>query len=288
MRPTMVASVALLLAAPAVAGCAPEAEVPVAKAASFVSAATPSPSPTVRKPVLVPKGVTAGYVVFDRELRKVTVFRNVHKRFRSASVVKLLIAIDHLEDVAKPDLALLQPMLRVSDDNAATALWRRGGQGKIILRMTKRIGLTDTSPPPADKPGFWGYTAISALDIAKVYRYILEKADPKVRSTILTQLRNADQCGSDGFDQYFGIPRAVPKPWAIKQGWSGYGSIPPSKCVRARTSFADIDFTNPVLHTTGLLGNRYILVLLTTQTTPWHDATKKITKLTKDIYRAAL
>ncbi|GAA0445461.1 lipoprotein [Acrocarpospora corrugata] len=238
--------------------------------------------------MIVPKGVTAGYVVYDRQLRKVTVFRNVHKRFRSASVVKLLIAIDHLEDVNKPDLALLQPMLRVSDDNAATTLWRRGGQGKIILRMSKRLGLTDTSPPPADKPGFWGYTAISALDIAKVYRYLLEKADPKVRNAVLTQLRKADQCGSDGFDQYFGIPRAVPKPWGVKQGWSGYGSVPPSKCVRVRASAADVDFAHPVLHTTGVLGDRYIMVLLTTQTTSWSDSTKKITKLAKDVYRAAL
>ncbi|GIH25662.1 lipoprotein [Acrocarpospora phusangensis] len=260
----------------------------MSKAASFVSEATPSPTRTARKPVLVPKGVTAGYVVFDRQARKVTVFRNVHKRFRSASVVKLLIAIDHLEDVAKPDLALLQPMLRVSDDNAATALWRRGGQGKIILRMSKRLGLTDTGPPPADKPGFWGYTAISALDIAKVYRYLLEKAEPKVRDTIMTQLRKAGQCGSDGFDQFFGIPRAVPKPWAVKQGWSGYGSVPPSTCVRARAASADVDFVHPVLHTTGVLGDRYIMVLLTTQTTPWADATKKITKLVGDVYRAAL
>ncbi|WP_214110631.1 hypothetical protein [Acrocarpospora catenulata] len=287
MRPSLVAVAGLLLLAPVLGGCASEPPVPVTKTAAFESAATPPPSPAPRKRVVVPSGVTAGYVVFDRQARRVTVSRNVHKRFRSASVVKLLIAIDHLEDVAKPDLAVLRPMLRVSDDDAATALWRRGGQGKIILRMAKRLKLTDTSPPPADKPGFWGYTAISALDIAKVYRYLLEKAEPKVRDTIMGELRKAEPCGSDGFDQYFGIPRAVPRPWAVKQGWSGYGSVPPSKCVRARTATADVDFVHPVLHTTGVIGDRYIMVLLTTQTTAWADATKKITKLARDVYRAA-
>src|SRR5262245_36462644 len=47
--------------------------------------------------VRIPTGVTAGYVVFDRVAGRVTVGGNVHHRFRSASVVKLLIAIDYLE-----------------------------------------------------------------------------------------------------------------------------------------------------------------------------------------------
>ncbi len=265
--------------------------------------ATPSPSKTPQ-PVRVPSGVTAGYIVFDRQARKVIAHHQVHHRFRSASVVKILIALDYLERQKGPipagDLALLKPMLRGSDDNAATALWRRGGQGKIIQRMVRKLGLTDTGPPPAAKPGFWGYTAISAIDIARVYRYVLERSDSRVRDFILGHLRNAQQCATDGFDQYFGIPRAVPRPWAVKQGWSGYGSVPPVKCVRVKTTAlqgtpalasraarADsVDFSRPVLHTTGVIGNRLIMVVLTLQPpgASYATSTKRLTKLAKDVY----
>jgi hypothetical protein len=268
-------------------------------------------------------------MVFDTAAGKVTTHYRSHARYRSASVVKILIALDYLQSrprgaaIPKGDLALLQPMLRASHDNAATALWRRGGQTAIIKRMVRRLKLTDSGPPPADKPGFWGYTAISAADIVKVYRYLLERAAPAHRDFILGNLRRASQCGADGFDQYFGIPRAVPKPWAIKQGWSGYGSVPPVRCVKVRsnsmppllakadgasaagnaaassassaspassTEVPGVDFTRPVLHTTGLAGkdDRFIIVLLTSQPAgaTWQSSVSRMTTLTKGVYRA--
>jgi hypothetical protein len=301
------------------AGAAPTGTLAAGAVPTGMEGATPSPSETPH-PVRVPSGVTAGYVVFDRQARKVVAHHQVHHRFRSASIVKILIALDYLERQKDPipagDLALLKPMLRGSDDNAATALWRRGGQGKIIQRMARKLGLTDTGPPPAAKPGFWGYTAISAIDIARVYRYVLERSDSRVRGFILGHLRNAQQCATDGFDQYFGIPRAVPRPWAIKQGWSGYGSVPPVKCVRVKTTALEaapalasaagtapsirvatgsatkatsansVDFSRPVLHTTGVIGDRLIMVVLTLQPSgsSYASSTKRLTKLAKDVY----
>ncbi len=205
----------------------------------LMAATAPASAAAPGKPH-VPAGVTAGYVVFDRQAAKVTEYRDAHRRFRSASVVKILIAIDHLESresVPQRDLALLKVMLRVSDDDAATSFWTRGGQGRIIQRMARKLRLTDTVPPPAGKPGFWGYTSLSAMDVVRTYRYLLDRADPRVRDLILGHLRRSGQCGSDGFDQYFGIPRAVRGPWAVKQGWSGYGSTPPVRC-RPATSTA--------------------------------------------------
>ncbi|MEU4407069.1 hypothetical protein AB0F88_21315 [Streptosporangium sp. NPDC023963] len=204
----------------------------------LMAATAPASAAAPGKPH-VPAGVTAGYVVFDRQAAKVTEYRNAHRRFRSASVVKILIAIDYLESrrsVPSRDLALLKVMLRVSDDDAATSFWTRGGQGRIVQRMARKLRLTDTVPPPADKPGFWGYTSLSAMDVVKTYRYLLDRADPGVRDLILGHLRRSGQCGSDGFDQYFGIPRAVRGPWAVKQGWSGYGSTPPVRCRPATPS----------------------------------------------------
>ncbi|WP_211591920.1 hypothetical protein [Microbispora sp. H10836] len=255
-----------------------------------------SPAGTVR----VPAGVTAGYAVVDVTTGKTVARHLAHHRFRSASVVKILIAVDYLERhkgaVPARDRALLTPMLRGSDDDAATALWRRGGQGEIVRRMARRIGLTETAPPPAAKPGFWGYTAVSAADMALVYRYLLRRAEPRVRDFVLGNLHSASKCASDGFDQYFGIPRAVPRPWAIKQGWSGYGAVPPVKCTRATVASLRIgavtmggnpvDFGRPVLHTTGVIGDRLIMVVLTLQPSgaSFTKSAERVTKLARDLY----
>lgn len=187
-------------------------------------------------PPRVPAGTTAAWVVFDRRAGsagKIVAARNAHRRYRSASVVKILIAIDYLErrkTVPAADARLLGEMLRSSDDAAATTLWSRSGRGAIVTRTARRLGLADTAPPPASHPGFWGYTSLSAYDVVRTYRYLLDTAEPRVRDTILGHLRRATPCGNDGFPQYFGIPGEVPRPWAVKQGWSGFGTVPPTRC----------------------------------------------------------
>jgi hypothetical protein len=50
--------------------------------------------------VAIPDGVTAGYAVFDRETGQFVQQHNADHRFRSASVVKLLIVLDYLWDRA--------------------------------------------------------------------------------------------------------------------------------------------------------------------------------------------
>ncbi|RAY16097.1 hypothetical protein DPM19_03970 [Actinomadura craniellae] len=305
--------------APLLAGCGmlgPASAPPAAEPAAPTSAsAAPTPAPTrpaVRAP-RVPAGVTAGYVLYDRQTRRVVLRGNERRTMRSASVVKVLIALDYFAarpasaPVPAADAAMLRPMLRSSDDRAATLLWRRGGQGAIIGRMRARIGLTDTAPPPADKPGFWGYTAISALDIARTYRYLLERAPRPARTFIMTQLHQATQCGVDRFDQYFGVPRALPRPWAVKQGWSGFGDVPAVPCTGPRApgvspaagggpafhpvAAPDLGLGRPVLHTTGTFGqgDRYVLVLLTLQPagSPFQAAATRVTGLARQIGRAA-
>ncbi|MET7338427.1 hypothetical protein [Nonomuraea sp. NPDC005650] len=254
----------------------------------------------------VPAGTTASWVVFDRQAGKFVTARNAHRKFRSASVVKILIAIDYLErrkSVPAADARLLKVMLRSSDDDAASAFWDRDGKGQIIVRMARKLGLADTAPPPASKPGFWGYTSLSAYDIVRTYRYLLDRAEPRVRDTILGHLRQSTPCGTDGFDQTFGIPDAVPRPWAVKQGWSGFGNTPPTRCSGARAVGAPIswiaqratgsgvpDYGRPVLHTTGLVGKkeRYVMALLTAHPAggTWASSVARVTKLTGDLYRS--
>ncbi|GAA4917554.1 hypothetical protein HD597_005710 [Nonomuraea thailandensis] len=290
----------------------PLAVVPVVMAAL----AAPAHAAEAAAPPRVPAGTTAAWVVFDRQAGKIVATRNAHRKYRSASVVKILIAIDYLErrkSVPAADAKLLKVMLRSSDDDAASAFWDRLGKGQIIVRQARRLGLSDTTPPPASYPGFWGYTSLSAYDIVRTYRYLLDRAEPRVRDTILGHLRRSTPCGTDGFDQTFGIPDGVPRPWAVKQGWSGFGTTPPVRC-DARTAAVSYrsdaaatgapiswiaqratgtgvpDYGRPVLHTTGLAGqgDRYVLAVLTAHPAggTWSSSVKRTTTLTRDLYRS--
>jgi hypothetical protein len=288
------------------------------KAATGLAAATAglllAAAPAHAAPI---EDVTAGYVVVDADSGETTLQHNEHMKFRSASVVKLLIAIDYLEtldgaEIPAEDRALLEPMLRSSNDDAASALWVRGGQKAIVDRMVAQIGLDDTAPPVDE--GMWGYTAISAADVAKIYQYILDEAKPEVSEFMLTNLHKHTKCADDKFDQSFGIPSAVDEPGAVKQGWSGFGGAPePGKeCqdssdpeltakVLASPQVAqsrqiapgegpttraadDIDLKRPAMHTTGTVGDdEKIIVLLTLEPekTPWETAAERTTALTK-------
>ncbi|MDL4770690.1 MULTISPECIES: hypothetical protein [Thermomonosporaceae] len=202
------------------------------------------------------------------------------RRFRSASVVKVLIALDHLR--SGRDEGLLGPMLRSSDDAAASELWRRGGQGEIIERMVARAGLAETAPPPAEWPGFWGYTAVSAADVVRMYRYVLDEASERDRELVMGHLERATPCGSDGFDQTFGIPRALGRPWAVKQGWAGFGEEPDGRAAPG------LGLGRPVLHTSGVVGDRIVVVLtLHPAGTSFRTASARLTTLTRQVHRAA-
>ncbi|MEV0677917.1 hypothetical protein AB0I60_15510 [Actinosynnema sp. NPDC050436] len=285
---------------------------PLVVAALLAATAIPaSASPEVPSPQsAVPSDVTVAFAVHDRALGRTTLSHNSHQRIRSASVVKLLIALDYLEtrgpDFAIPpeDLNRLVPMLRSSDDYAASELWVLNGWEKIVERMAAKLGLTDTLPPV--DVGFWGYTAVSAADVVKVYRYVLEEAHPKYRAFIMDNLHRATTCATDGFDQSFGVPAAVPGDVAYKQGWSRFGDTPPRPCVEppahraplpaakdgppTRTPPAEVDLVRPAMHTTGTYGpaDRKIVVVLTLEPvgTDWDTSAARLTAVTKAVYLA--
>jgi hypothetical protein len=258
---------------------------------------TPSPSRSAGLPI--PAGVTVGVAVFDRQTGAFTVQLNTTTRFRSASLVKLLIALDYLwnrgPDYAVPaaDKPRIDIMLRSSDDAAATALWKANGQRDIVTRMASRLGLRETAPPPAAQPGFWGYTALSAADLVRIYRYLLERAPAPVRDYIMGNLHQSTKCGTDRYDQSFGIPSAFAKPWAAKQGWSGFGDKPANPCTaNASTTTPEPHFvpaagilSGDVLHTTGTVGtgDRAIVVVLTQHPDGggYSKAFSAVTKLTR-------
>ncbi|MFI6340282.1 hypothetical protein [Streptomyces sp. NPDC050535] len=252
--------------------------------------AAPGEAPAAVTAVEVPPGVTAGVAVFDRQTGTFTEQLNPRLPVRSASVVKLLIALDHLWNrgpnysLPTDDRARFDTMLRSSDDASASYYWSQNGGSAIVDRMISRLGLADTAGPPAGYPGYWGYTALSAADTVRIYRYLLDSAPEPVRSLVMGNLRQSTRCGTDGFDQRFGIPASFEGPWAVKQGWSGFGDFsncsntaaaaadgagPAAGGAAAGLRPADVDLTRRVLHTTGTVGSgdRTIVAVFTLQST---------------------
>lgn len=260
----------------------------------------------------------AAYLLVDRATNNTEASLNPDKQFRSASLVKLLIALDYLDSVGSLDkvpadkMAQLRSMLQSSDDEAAHNFWEQAGETKVIDRMVPKIGLEHTQAP-AD-PVYWGYTAISASDIIKIYQYLLADTPEGFGKFIVDNLHHSTQCAKDGRDQYFGIPSAVPPPWGVKQGWSGFGDVTSDQQCQATdqrkaklkpqrpekygaeaprgvrlhsASEPDVDLKSPLLHTSGLVqGDSKILVVLSLypEKTSWRSAAKQITTVTKTVY----
>jgi hypothetical protein len=110
---------------------------------------------------------------------------------RSASVVKLLLALDATWNGVPDDHSDLDLMLRSSKDKVADHLWSQNGGSAIITRMVGRLGLTDTAPPPSAYPGYWGCTALSAVDTVRIYRSVLDGAPDPVRDLVTGDLRQS-------------------------------------------------------------------------------------------------
>jgi hypothetical protein len=95
----------------------------------------------------VEPNTTLGAVVLDRVDGGAVLSVNPDRQFRSASLVKLLIAIDALHGGAdEPDRERLARMLSTSDDEIASSFWVRLGPD-LVRRVTKLAGLRGTGPP---------------------------------------------------------------------------------------------------------------------------------------------
>ncbi|MFI7117843.1 hypothetical protein [Amycolatopsis sp. NPDC049868] len=216
---------------------------------------------------LVPGGQVS-VVVHDRTTGKNTVSLKPDRSYTSASLVKLLIALEALQAGTPP--GTVQRMLSASDDDIASRLWTGLGGPLIVTRWANKIGLAGTRPP--EDPGRWGDTRITAADVVKIYRYLLDQAGAGTRTTIMRALSGATESGSDGVRQYFGIPDAVGSlPWSVKQGWA---------CCRG----------SRILHSSGTVGegDRYLVVVLTSQpaSTTYAGAGRRVTEVVKALLPA--
>ncbi|MCX4097018.1 serine hydrolase [Nocardia sp. alder85J] len=207
---------------------------------------------------LAAPGSQVGIEVVDTSTGAELASLDPDQQFYTASVVKLLIALDAMErhDPASPQAdpevtQQVRDMLTASDDGIADELWVADGGVDIVTRMAQQIGLPGTVPP--DDPGQWGETRTTPRDVVAIYRYIDSTAPEAERQVIMDALEHVNEISADGTDQFFGIPAALPGvAWAVKPGWMALNS-------------------STTLNSTGLIAARpgeplrYIVVVLTSQ-----------------------
>jgi beta-lactamase class A len=138
------------------------------------------------------------------------------RRFHSASLVKAMLLVAYLNQrgvrgrrLHGSDRALLGPMIRASDNGAASSVQSRVGLG-AMRRLARRAGMRRFSPNPV-----WGGSEITARDQARFFFRIRNLVPRRHRKYALGLLRRIVP------GQRWGIPQGTPNGWSIhfKGGW---------------------------------------------------------------------
>ena len=102
------------------------------------------------------------------------------EKYDTASIVKvqvlacaLLRAQDAGRDLSATELSLAKPMIRLSDNNATTALFNRLGKATAVGRCNKRLGLKETAVNSS-----WGLTKTTVNDQVKLLAELVDTKGP--------------------------------------------------------------------------------------------------------------
>jgi beta-lactamase class A len=158
-----------------------------------------SPSPTGPSPAEVAKAARAAHVkqldaalkkvaasapefsvaVLDKKTGQTYAYRGTVK-YDTASIVKaqilacmLLHDQDADHDPTSGEMALAKPMIRLSDNNAATSLFQHVGARAGVTKCNKRLGLTQTVVNSS-----WGKTRTTADDQIKLLSELVDTKGP--------------------------------------------------------------------------------------------------------------
>jgi hypothetical protein len=139
-------------------------------------------------------------------------------RYSSASVVKAMLLVAYLRRVGGArvhggERALLGPMIRRSDNAAASAIRDRvGNEG--LARLARRAGMRRFIPSEV-----WGGSQITARDQARFFFRIRSLVPKRHRSYAMGLLRRIVP------GQRWGVPQGKPKGWRafFKGGWTPSG-----------------------------------------------------------------
>ncbi len=105
---------------------------------------------------------------------------NLREHFETASVVKVMMLTAFLQmrsaehrGLSSADTALLYPMIHISDNNAASAVFSIVGSA-ALARVAREAGMHDYAPGV----GWWAFTQTSAADQARFF-FMLERLIPR-------------------------------------------------------------------------------------------------------------
>ncbi len=156
-----------------------------------------------------------GFAVIDSEGR--IGGEHLHRTFVSASVVKAMLLVAYLRKLAAehrgldtPSRSLLEPMIHISDNEAATAVWERVGDPRL-RELARRAAMTDFSIV-----GIWANAQISPADQARYFFEMESLTPPQFRHFARHLLSHIA-----GYESW-GIPAiARPRGWTVffKGGW---------------------------------------------------------------------
>ena len=163
------------------------------------------------------RGGDTAYAVLDSQGRLSG--RRLHRTFHSASVVKAMLLVADLRKLAARHRgldpgrrALLEPMIHLSDNDAATAIWNLDGEGPVRA-LARAAGMTDFAVF-----GYWSSAKISAADQARFFFYMEQLTPRRFRPYANRLLSHIVEYES------WGIPRVSrPRGWRtyFKGGWVG-------------------------------------------------------------------
>ncbi|MFN8498928.1 MAG: serine hydrolase [Anaerolineae bacterium] len=151
---------------------------------------------------------------------------NGHERFHLASVAKVLIMLTLLDkaaaagrDLTAEETAHLEPMIVLSSNDDADALWSTVGGADAVKSYLAAHALRETAP---DEDGFWGETEASPEDVAQLLAGLIENEgiDEAYRSVAVDlMLKAVDWSG--GWGAVSGIPDdpSVKVYSGAKDGW---------------------------------------------------------------------
>ncbi len=144
---------------------------------------------------------------------------HLHRTFVSASVVKAMLLVAYLRKLAAEhrgldpaSRSLLEPMIELSDNRAATAVWSLVGEPRVWA-LARHTAMTDFSVS-----GYWSSAQISAADQARFF-FTMEASIPRqfrpYARRLLSHIVDYES---------WGIPAvARPHGWDVffKGGWRG-------------------------------------------------------------------
>jgi hypothetical protein len=143
---------------------------------------------------------------------------NEHRLYVSASVTKSMLLVAYLRSLAAEGeplgavaQELLYPMIHVSDNHAASAVWRQVGDSGLE-NVAHLAGMTDFTLGPD-----WANEELSAADMARFFYRMDSLLPPQFRSYARGLLAGIDPT------QSWGIPAAARPAWQVffKGGWRG-------------------------------------------------------------------